>query len=238
MKKHILLFIFILGLTMGYPSPCKAKDHNIFFNDKKKPSRKKIDLPAPKTEGSTSLEKVLQNRRSVREYRNKPLALKDISQLLWAAQGITDRQTGKRTAPSAGALYPLEIYLTVQNCKNLSPGIYHYLPREHEIELTSKRTVNKRLAQGALGQMFIARAAINLIITADYSVTTSKYTKKGITYLHMEAGHAAQNVYLQAESLNLGTVSVGAFEEEKIKNTLNLPQGLTPLYIMPVGKPR
>jgi len=194
-----------------------------------------IVLPAPNYESITSVEQALLKRRSVREFKNESLTLGQISQLLWAAQGITD-SSGKRTAPSAGALYPLEIYVVAGNVSGLSSGIYKYKPTKHELLKISDGDIRKQLSAASLGQTSVKDGAITIVMAAVYERTTSKYGDRGIRYVHMETGHAAQNIYLQAESLRLGTVVTGAFDDVEVKTLLDMPKNEEPLYIIPVGK--
>lgn len=195
-----------------------------------------IKLPEPKCDGNTSVEEALFERRSVRAYKNEPLALVDVSQLLWAAQGITDLKNGFRTAPSAGALYPLEVYVVVSNVKEVAEGVYKYKPDGRELIKVKSGNVKGELAAAALGQACIKESAIVIVFSAIYERTTRKYGERGIRYVHMEAGHAAQNIYLQAVSLNLGMVVVGAFNDEDVRKVLGMPEEEHPLYIIPVGK--
>jgi SagB-type dehydrogenase family enzyme len=197
-----------------------------------------IALPAPRLKGDMSLEEAILNRRSRRDFRDSPLTLGEISQVLWAAQGITDG-AGHRAAPSAGALCPLDLYLVVGKggVEGLGEGVYHYLPHSHSLEPTLEGDVRQTLAQLSLQQMAIAEAPLSLLITAEYERTTGKYGDRGVRYVHMEAGHAGQNVYLQAEALRLGTVTIGAFQDEEISKALHLPPGSSPLYVMPIGHP-
>jgi SagB-type dehydrogenase family enzyme len=197
-----------------------------------------ISLPEPRLKGEMSLEQAILERRSTRDFKGSPLTMAEVSQILWAAQGITD-ETGLRAAPSAGALYPLEVYFVVgeQAVEGLGEGVYHYLPQRHSLELSLQGDLRQALARLSLDQTFIAEAPVSLVITAEYERTTWKYGERGVRYVHMEAGHAAQNVYLQAEALGLGTVTVGAFQDEKIAEALNLPSSYRPLYVMPIGQP-
>ncbi|MDP2910305.1 MAG: SagB/ThcOx family dehydrogenase [bacterium] len=199
-------------------------------------SLEEIILPQPEKISKVSIEEALLERRSVREYKDEPLKLKEVSQILWAAQGITEPTWGGRTAPSAGGLYPLELYLVVKKVENLEPGLYHYLPQGHKLTRVLEGNINEELAAAGLNQSWIRNAPINLVITAFYSRTINKYGERGIRYVHLEAGHAAQNVYLQAQSLGLGTVTVGAFDDDEIRKLLNLSEEETPLYIMPIGR--
>ena len=194
----------------------------------------RIPLSAPRHEGRTSLEKVLFQRRSVREFKKRPLALAELSQLLWSAQGITHPGSYK-TAPSAGALYPLEIYVLVGNVTGLDSGMYKYLPQKHVLVKITSDDKRLTLRHAALDQPSVSEAGMVLIFCAVYERTTWKYGKRGIRYVHMEAGHAAQNVYLQAVSLQLGTVVLGAFDDNGVKEVLALREE-EPLYLMPVGK--
>lgn len=195
-----------------------------------------IKLPKPRYEGDTSIEEALLKRKSTRNYKGN-LTMEEISQLLWAAQGITST----RTAPSAGATYPLEIYLVVGDVDDLGKGVYTYLPREHSLIKILDGDIRRELADACLGQAFVEEAAVDIIFAAVYERTTRRYGERGIRYVHMEIGHAAQNVYLQAVSLNLGTVVVGAFYDERVKEIMEIEKMgkmgkiEEPLYIMPVG---
>jgi len=199
------------------------------------PAPETIKLPQPMKTGKTSVEKALQERHSIREYRRIPLTLSELSQLLWAAQGISGFGT-RRTAPSAGALYPLEVRVVIGNVTGLSAGVYAYNPHMHEI--TRIETGDKRLPlhQAALGQTSVKNAAAAIVLSAVYRRTMIKYGERGFRYVNMEAGHAAQNICLQAVSLDLGTVVIGAFHDEEVKAILNLPGQEEPLYIIPVGR--
>jgi len=192
---------------------------------------KEIKLQKPKEKGLTSLEETLNKRKSVRDYKRGPLSLEQVSQLLWAASG---RNLYRRTAPSAGATYPLEIYIVVGEVEGLEPGIYHYSSSRNSLEMIKEQDVRDRLSRAALGQEMIEEAPVNIIIAADYSKTTGHYGQRGIRYVHMEVGHVGQNVSLQAIALSLGTVMIGAFEDKEVKEVLGIKE--EPLYIIPVGK--
>ncbi|MBM4128596.1 MAG: SagB/ThcOx family dehydrogenase [Nitrospira sp.] len=215
------LFLFTLILPSGW---CKE-------------SSEVVKLPEPKYTSTVPIEKALRERRSVREYRKEPLTLSEVSQLLWAAQGITGPY-GFRTAPSAGALYPLEVYVVVGNASNLSKGVYRYKPQKHELIKIAEGDKRAQLSAASLGQQCVKSGAVVIVISAVYARTTQKYGERGRRYVHMEAGHAAQNVYLQAVSLNLGTVVVGAFDDEEVKKIFSMPKEEQPLVIMPVGRIR
>jgi SagB-type dehydrogenase family enzyme len=194
----------------------------------------RISLPRPRYQSQTSVEKALSRRRSVRDFRDRPLVLSELSQLLWAAQGITHR-SGYRAAPSAGALYPLDVYVLAGNITGIDVGTYKYLPHEHSLLHDASGDKRMVLRHAALDQPAVSGAAAVLVFCALYGRTTGKYGKRGIRYVHMEAGHAAQNVYLQAVALQLGTVVLGAFDDEQVKEVLTLREQ-QPLYLMPVGK--
>jgi len=194
-----------------------------------------IKLPEPRLGSETSLEEAILNRRSIRSYKDEDLSLEELSQILWAAQGITS-EGGKRAAPSAGMTYPLELYVLVRRVEGLDPGIYQYVPQGHSLNTIKSVEDFDELVQGAVNQE-LKRGGFNIIMTADFSRTTSVYGERGIGYVYLEAGHAAQNIYLQATSLNLGCVVVGAFDDENVKSVLSLPENHKPIYIIPVGIP-
>jgi len=195
-----------------------------------------IKLPRPKYDSGTSIEEALLKRRSIREYKDEPLTLAEVSQLLWAAQGITEPSRGFRTAPSAGALYPLEVYVAVGNVEDVSEAVYRYKPREHELERRVTGDKRAELYDAALMQSSVKDAAIVIVFSAVYERTTGWYGERGIRYVHIEVGHAAQNVYLQAVSLNLGTVAIGAFRDDEVKEVIGMSDQEQPLYVMPVGR--
>jgi len=193
-----------------------------------------VALPAPDITGDKFLEQLLQERRSVRDYKKSRLSLAHVGQLLWAAQGITDAK-GFRTAPSAGALYPLELYIVVSNVDTLSEGIYHYNPKSHQLKIIREGEFSKVLARAAYGQSSVREAAAVFVFTAVYERTTLKYSKRGERYVHIEIGHAAENMFLQAQALDLGTVVIGAFYDDEMTDVLHLPSNVSPLLLMPVG---
>lgn len=195
----------------------------------------RMKLVEPMLNSDVSLEECLAGRRSHRDYSEEPLTLAEVSQLLWAAQGLT-AEWGGRTAPSAGALYPLELYLIAGDVTNLPAGVYRYESQEHELINLAAGDQRNALAEAALGQRAISCGAIDIVIAAVYQRTTGKYSDRGIQYVHQESGHAAQNICLQATALNLGTVTIGAFYEEEVTRLLQLPPETTPLYILPVGR--
>lgn len=199
-----------------------------------------VRLPPPRTVGSMSVEEAIAKRRSIREYTDEPLSLEELSQILWAAQGITEPKWGLRSAPSAGATYPLEVYAVIGDggVEGLEAGVYHYSPRDHELRRVLRGDHRGPLSKAALGQVWVAAAPVDLVIAAIYERTTMRYGERGIRYVHMEVGHVGQNVYLEAAALGLGTVVVGAFDDEEVRRILNLPEGEKPLYIIPIGRPK
>jgi len=229
MKKiHIIATIIVIAVVIGSSviiSRCSGSITNT----------ERIKLPEPKYDSNTSIEKALHERRSVRDFKDEPLTLAEVSQLLWAAQGITSPR-GFRTAPSAGALYPLEVYVVVGNVEGLTQGVYRYRPDEHELVKVAEGDKRAEVSAAALGQSSVKDGAIDIIFSAVYERTTRKYGERGIRYVHMEAGHSAQNVYLQAVSLGLGKVVIGAFQDNRVKEVINMPDEEYPLYIMPVGR--
>jgi SagB-type dehydrogenase family enzyme len=190
----------------------------------------RIDLPQPEVTGGGSLADALARRRSVREYQPRPLDMADISQLIWAAQGVTS-SSGQRTAPSAGGLYPLELYLVTQS------GRYHYDPNRHQLEVLDEDDVRTDLARAALSQEAVEEAAAVFVVAAVYSRTEQKYGERAARYVKLEAGHAAQNLLLQAVSLGLGAVPIGAFHDDEVQEVLDLPSDHEPLYLIAVGHP-
>ena len=222
----ILVFVVLL-LIMTLPLKSKSTQES--------KSMDIIKLPEPKYDSKVSIERALLERRSIRTYKDEPLKLSEVSQLLWAAQGITGSR-GFRTAPSAGALYPLEVYVVVGSVKDLADGVYKYKHSGHELVKISNGDKRVELYTAALRQGCIKNGAVVFVLSAVYERTTGKYGQRGIQYVHMEIGHAAQNVYLQAASLNLGTVFVGAFYDDQVKAVLNMPDREVPLCIMPVGR--
>ncbi len=198
-----------------------------------------VKLPSPETTGPMSVEEAILRRRSIRSYTDAPLSLQDISQLVWAAQGITDPARKFRAAPSAGATYPLEVYIVVgsNGVTGIAEGVYRYDPSEHQLENVLRGDLRSRLADAALGQSCVREAPVNIVIAAVYERTTRRYGDRGIRYVHMEVGHVGQNLYLQAEARGLGMVVVGAFDDDQVQELLQLPTDQKPLYIIPIGHP-
>jgi len=202
-----------------------------------KSAEDKLQLPQPFKKGEFSLEEVLAKRRSVRSFSPRPLSLKQLSQILWAAQGVTGEGDFGRTSPSAGALYPLEIFVVVKRVEGIEAGVYQYDPFRHTLELVTKGDYIQDLVEACLSQFFISQAPVVFVIAADYDRVTWKYGERGVRYVYIEAGHCAQNLCLQAVALNLASVPVGAFWDRQVKEVIFLPDDLDPIYVIPVGYP-
>lgn len=199
-------------------------------------SGRSIELPAPQTGGTSSVEAALSNRRSVREYTDDTLTLAEISQLLWATQGVTHGQG--RTAPSAGALFPLEIYLVAVRVDGLEPGLYKYRIDDHELLELTRENVHSDLVRAALSQECVRDAAAVVAIGAVVERTATRYGGRAERYVDMEVGAAAQNLSLQAAALGLGAVFVGAFDDARVKELLLMGKGEVARALLPVGRPR
>ncbi len=199
-----------------------------------RPSRAKpgtgVVLPAPIERGTMSLEEALRARHSVREFGSTPLTERQLAQLLWAAQGVT--HAGHRTTPSAGALYPLEVYVAT------TAGLGHYEPEPHRLTTLAGNDLRTDLRRAAHDQPQVAEAPAVFVIAAVPGRTEGKYGSRTPRYVAMEAGHAAQNLLLEAVSLGLGAVPMGAFDDAAVARALGLPAGQEPLYLIPVGHPR
>ena len=196
-----------------------------------------LKLPEPHRQGELSVEEALQKRRSIREYAPGPLKLEDVAQILWAAQGFNDPD-GYRTAPSAGALYPLEVFLVAGDVSELPSGVYRYRPRQHDLVLVKSGDMRAPLFSASLRQECVRDAPAVLAIAGVYERTARKYGKRARRYVQMEVGHAAQNVYLQAAASGLATVIVGAFDDGDVQKVLGLQKDHEPLALMPLGRRR
>jgi SagB-type dehydrogenase family enzyme len=200
-----------------------------------------ISLPSPTLKGSVSVEEAINIRRTKRKFSNESLTLAEWGQILWAAQGITsDDNRKKRAAPSAGALYPLDIYLILGKGAMGMPktGVFHYLPLKHALKQISDKDFTREVAQISVYQYWMAEAPGMILITAEYSRITGKYRDRGIRYAHIEAGHVAQNCFLQAESLKLNLGIVGAFDDNELIELLPIPKGHEPILVLPIGRSR
>lgn len=197
-----------------------------------------VELPRPHARGTLSVEEALARRRSVRDYaRGSGVGLAEISQLLWAAQGITSAEGG-RTAPSAGALYPIEVYLAVSQVDGVAPGVYRYETARHRLIRVIAGDRRRELAAAAYDQEPVRDAPAALVIAAVETRTAKKYGARAERYVKIEAGCVAENVALQAVASGLGTVVVGAFDDARLSSAVSLAPGEKPLLVMPFGKPR
>jgi SagB-type dehydrogenase family enzyme len=209
-----------------------------------------LSLPPPRQEGRISVEKAISQRKSARVYAQGALSVVEISQILWAAQGFTrelknpphmwnpkyEWQGGLRTAPSAGALYPMEIYVLAGSVEDLAKGVYKYVPKDHSLKKIIGGDKRSALSNAALKQAAIERGAAVLLLAGVYERTSYKYGDRAERYVHIEAGAIAENVSLQGVALGLGMVLIGAFKDDEVKNVLHLPDDERPLIIMPLGK--
>jgi SagB-type dehydrogenase family enzyme len=220
--KIICSFLMLLLALGYYPSAGQAAEA--------------LKLPAPVYQGTVSVEAALKQRRSVRHFSSRSLDLKQISQLLWAADGVNDPR-GLRTAPSAGATHPLELYLVVgeRGVTDLAPGIYHYRPKEQDLELLQKGEARPAIVKACHSQAWMLEAPVMVVIAGDFSRCTAKFGDRGIGYTHNEAGFAAQNLFLEAGALGLAAGIAGGFEDQALGQALKLPATQTPLLVLPVG---
>jgi len=192
-----------------------------------------IKLPEPLFKGNISVEETLKSRRSVREYKQTPITLNELSQILWAVNGKTS-DWGGRTSPSAGATYPIEIYLVAGNIKDVEAGLYHYQADLHTLKLVKAVDLREALSRASLNQLSVKNAPATIVISGIFERTTSRYGERGIRYVLMEAGHCGQNTHIQAEALGLGSVMIGAFDDEKVKTVLGIEEDI--FYLCPVGR--
>jgi SagB-type dehydrogenase family enzyme len=186
-----------------------------------------FSLPKPVKKGEKSLEECIYERESIRYFQARDFDLQKVSQILWATQG---KKGEKRTVPSAGATYPLEIYVTLKD-----KGFFNYNVKKHTLDLITEEDLSRKLARASWDQNFIAEAYMNIIICAEFSRTTIRYEERGVRYVFIEVGHCAQNIHLESVALGLASVPVGAFEDERVKEVLKLPMKIEPIYIIPIG---
>jgi len=251
MKKirPIAILIFLVGSILSVRGMAQAGSAEKAGQDAE---TKIVPLPNPRYDSETSVEKAMAMRRSTRTFPQESLSLSDISQILWAAQGITFKteklptrwnpkyewQGGYRTAPSAGALYPMELYLVAANIKGLPQGVYKYIPKNHSLRNVFAGDKRTAIYGAALKQNAIQEAAALIVMAAVYERTSFKYGARAERYVHMEVGFIGENICLQGAALGIGTVMIGAFQDEELKKVLDLPQDESPLAIMPLGKIR
>lgn len=231
MKLYTTLLIVTLVFTAcseGPDTPVPAETHVT-------QDAEVLDLPEPRLSGDVPLELALHERRSVREYSGESLTLEEVGQLLWSAQGVT-AGWGGRTAPSAGALYPLELYLVAGKVDGLASGVYLYQPLEHQLVMVMSGDIREELSVISLRQDSVRDGAAVFVFSGVYERTRSRYGDRGERYVHMEAGHAAQNLCLQATALRLGSVVVGAFNDDELADLFAMQPDEAPLYVVPVGR--
>jgi len=209
---------------------------SLFFSALAGQGAEGVKLPPPAHQGKMSVEDALKKRRTVRSFAARGLTLAQVSQLLWGTAGVSDPR-GLRTAPSAGATYPLEIYLVVgeRGVSELAPGLYRYRPESHTLELTQRGDLRAPVARACLHQTWMAEAPVMVVFAAEFRRCTARYGERGVMYTHMEVGHAGQNLFLQAEALGLACGIVGAFQDQSLSQALQLPREHAPLLVMPVG---
>ena len=227
---RILTVVLVVCLLLLFGGSCHSAQEISPTSTDTNMADDMVKLPSPRRESSTSLEEAIVQRRSRRSFTQQDLSWEQVSQLLWAAQGITDESTQFRAAPSAGALYPLELYVVT------GEGVYHYLPQGHELEKVLDGDFCPPLCEAALSQPAVEDAPVSIVIAAVYQRTEKKYGERAVRYVHLEAGHAAQNLCLEATAGELGTVTVGAFNDDLVAKLLDLPENEAPLYLITVGK--
>jgi SagB-type dehydrogenase family enzyme len=213
MLKRLLIILLLAGLSADLAAA----------------ARQQIKLPEPKLIGKMTLEETIFRRRSERSFLPNDLSLEQISQLLWSAQGITEKNFGFRAAPSSGALYPLTIYILKKD------GVFQYLPDGHRLVEISNEDKRPSLVRASLGQGYISEAPLVMVISGNFRIIEAKYGQRAYRYLNMEIGHAAENVHLQAVALGLVSVPIGAFWDDVVAKALDLPDTQDPFYIIPIG---
>jgi SagB-type dehydrogenase family enzyme len=239
MRRAAWFALFVVALILLTGTPAKVRE--VVRDEADRASKSEMEsiypdvvpLPSAGRGGPLSVEAAIERRRSVREFMDAPVLLGELAQLLWAAQGVTDEGTSRRAAPSAGAKYPIEIFVVAGDVTDLSAGVYHYRPDTHSLKLVRRGDFRGALSDEALSQEWIEEAALDIVIAAFYERTREKYGQRAERYVHIEVGAVAENVYLQSESLGLGTTFVGAFSDEGVKELLRIDA--EPLGIMPIG---
>lgn len=221
----LLCGLLCAGLATGCASEAPA---SVFEQHDRYPDV--VELPEPDITGTMTLEKALSDRRSTRTFSSEELGVETIGQLFWAGQGVT-HEGGYRTAPSAGALYPLQLYAVTQD------RVIRYRPETHDAASRADSSTLQELPALAFDQEFIAAAPLVVLVTGTATRTETKYGAKAEAFVDREAGHAAQNIILQATALGLNSVAVGGFEEGTIEPLLLLPPGERVLYLIPIGLP-
>lgn len=231
-KVVLIILIILIAVTILYLIWPKS------YGSEQRVVTGTFNLPEPQLTGNMSVEQAIHDRRSVRRYSNEPLTLQDVSQILWAAQGITDQSTKFRTAPSGGHTYPLEVYILIgkEGVKGLNEGVYHYNPFNNTLEQILGNDLRSELSAE---NEWVKGAPVSIIITGNYQKMIDKYKDEKLStrFVDMEAGHAGQNIYLQVEARNLATVALGSFNDDQVHKILKIPANEKTLYIYPVGHP-
>ena len=226
----------VLGLSLSALG--QFRERHLFAKTRRILERgEPMNLRTPMLDGDVSLERAIKQRRTVRSFADKPLTVGQLSQILWAAQGITDNRGQKRAAPSGGALYPIDVYSVVgkNGVRDFAQGVYHYDPSHHSIEKIVDTDARQDVAMASLRQMWMAAAPVILVLTAEYSRITIKYGERGKRYAMIEGGHIGQNIFLQCQALGLCAGIVGAFYDTEVARAVNTQKNHEPLIIMPLG---
>ncbi len=221
MNKAILIIILLFAALLFFYESGTVNELRVL---------NKTSLPPPSFYSNYSVEQAILNRESIREYTDESLSLQEISQLLWSGQGIT--HNNYRAAPSAGALYPYELYIVDE------VGVYHYVPENHSLELIMREDIRKELGVVAYNQEHVSNAGLIIVFAGIYEREMEKYGSRGIIYTHIEAGHIAENILLQAVAMNLGACPVGSFSPDKVRNIMNLPKNHEIIYMITAGNIR
>ena len=221
MKKNLIIFVFLFCFSAGLYSQVTPPDSVITT----------IKLPEPDLNGKISLEQAIKNRRSIRQFTAKPLKITQIGQLCWSAQGVTDEKKGLRAAPSAGAIYPMQLYVV------LPDGLYLYYPQNHSLEKQINGDIRPMLYTAAFRQQVVQNSPCSFVIAGSIKKIEAKYRGRGEKFTYLEAGHIAQNIHLQAVALGLGSVPVGGFDPKSVAAICKLPEGLEALYLVCAGNP-
>lgn len=231
-RRQLLAWAWRLAVPAGIIAPALTRARMAMAA----PAQETIKLPMPRRDGDMALEAALLQRRSVRRFGPRPLSLAHAAQLLWAGQGVTSKRGG-RTAPSAGATYPLEVHLAAGAVSSLPAGLYRYQPETNELKAEADGDLRNALVDTAYGQAWLADAPAVMVITGVERRTAKRYGRRARRYVHMEAGHVAQNIALQAVALGLASTPVGAFDDDRLHRLLGVPAAERPLYLLPVGHP-
>ena len=226
-RRQLCKGLLPLGLAAGCESKTNPPAGGGGSDDGPGEALESVALPDAQQTGEVSIEAALAARRSIRSWTDAPVELATLGQLLWAAQGINRPDSGRRTCPSAGAKYPLELLVATAD------GIHHYVPDEHRLDLLSREDVRGRVpAQG-----FVLDAPVIVFVAAVFARTEERYGDRAARYVYIEAGHAAHGLMLQAAALGLGGTTVGAFDDAELQDLLGLPEDWEPVYVLPVGVP-